>query len=430
MSTKPIQIPYSPRLGQLQVHNDMKRWNVLITHRRWGKSVFAINALIKAAVTCPHKNPRLFYISPFYSQSKRVAWTYVKDFCRVIPGTLFNESELLVKLPNGAHIQLLGADNANSLRGMYADLIVLDEYANMSPSLYAEVLGPTLIDRKGTIIFCGTPQGMANDLYDKYVYAQSDKEWASWIFPASETGIISAEELERAKKQMSDEQFASEYLCSFATSLQGAYYAEAILRARDDGRITEVPWEPTLPTYTYFDLGMADSTAIWFVQRSDNNQVRMIDYYENSGEGLGHYINILSRRPYVYAPDYAHTAPHDIKVRELGTGKSRWEQASSLGVRFNICPNLSLEDGIEAARLLLKTCWFDAEKCKDGIKALENYRRVYNDDRKCFSTNPLHDWTSHASDAFRYASIMIDRTTEKDAYDWNKPQPYNYTGTV
>ena len=175
---------------------------------------------------------------------------------------------------------------------------------------------------------------------------------------------------------------------------------------------------------------MADSTAIWFVQRSDNNQIRFIDYYENSGEGLGHYVNVLSKKPYVYAIDSAHTAPHDIKVRELGTGKSRWEQAAGLGIRFQICPNLSLEDGIEAARLLLKTCWFDADKCKDGLKALENYRRQYNEDRQCFNAKPLHDWTSHAADSFRYTAIMIDRTTEKDAADWNRPLNWPDVGVV
>jgi hypothetical protein len=276
----------------------------------------------------------------------------------------------------------------------------------------------------------GTPQGMQNELYTKWVLAQTDNEWFSAVYPASMTGIIPDEELERAKKQMSDEQYAAEYLCSFATSLQGAYYADAVLRAREEGRIAQVDWVPSLPVFTYWDLGMADATSIWFVQRSDNNQIRFIDCYENSGEGLGHYINVLSRKPYVYAPDYAHTAPHDIKVRELGTGKSRWEQAASLGIRFNICPNLSLEDGIEAARLQLKTCWFDAEKCKDGLKALENYRRVYNDDRQCFSAKPLHDWTSHFADGFRYASIMIDRTTEKDSADWNTPLNWPSVGIV
>ena len=425
-----IVIPYTPRPLQAKLHSELKRFNVIVCHRRFGKTVFAINHLIKSAFTCQLKNPRFYYVAPYYGQSKRIAWDFVKQYTRVIPGTTYNESELRCDFPNGARIQLLGADNADSLRGVYADGIILDEVAQMSPRLYAEVLGPTLIDRKGYVVFMGTPQGMANELYTKWVIAQTDPEWYSAVFPASETGIIPEEELERAKKQMSDEQYAAEYLCSFATSLQGAYYADAIIRAREEGRVTQIDWVPSLPVFTYWDLGMADSTAIWFVQRSDNNQIRFIDYYENSGEGLGHYINVLSKRPYVYAIDSAHTAPHDIKVRELGTGKSRWEQAAGLGIRFQICPNLSLEDGIEAARLLLKTCWFDADKCKEGLKALENYRRQYNEDRQCFNAKPLHDWTSHAADSFRYTAIMIDRTTEKDAADWNRPLNWPSVGVV
>jgi len=407
----------------------MKRWNVLITHRRAGKTIWAINALLKAVFTCPHKNPRGYYIAPFYSQAKRVAWQYIKDFTRVIPGTIFNESELLCKLPNGACIQLLGAENAQSLRGLYSDFIVCDEYAQFSPRIYAEVLGPTLVDRKGTIVFCGTPQGMANDLYDKYVYAQSDSEWASWIFPATYTGIIPEEELERAKKQMSDEQYASEYLCSFATSLQGAYYAEAILQARDEGRITKLDWVPSLPVYTAWDLGVSDATSIWFFQRN-GNQIGFIDFYENSGEGLGHYVNVMAKKPYVYSIDDGFIGPHDIKVREFGTGKSRWEQAMALGVRFSICPNLSIDDGIEASKLLLKTCWFDAEKCKDGLKSLENYKRSWSEDRQVFSTKPLHDWASNAADAFRYAAIMSDRATSIADIAWETRLPYSDVGIV
>jgi hypothetical protein len=228
---------------------------------------------------------------------------------------------------------------------------------------------------------------------------------------------------------MSDEAYAGEYECSFATSLQGAYYAEAILRARDDGRITDCPWDPSIPVYTYWDLGIADATSIWFAQKA-GNQVRFIDYIEDSGHGLGYYINKLARLPYVYALDYAHTAPHDIKVREMGTGVSRWEQAEKLGVRFQVCPNLSIEDGIEASRLLLKTAWFNAKKCELGLKGLENYRRTWSEDKKCFSSKPLHDWSSNPADAFRYAAICIERSTSNNDSDWTKPLPYLDVGIV
>jgi hypothetical protein len=164
-----------------------------------------------------------------------------------------------------------------------------------------------------------------------------------------------------------------------------------------------VPYDPTVPVETFWDLGVGDATSIWFVQQVAQ-EVRVIDFYEASGAGLDHYAKILSDRAYSYG---RHVAPHDIAVRELGSGKSRLEIAQSLGIRFEVAPKLTIEDGINAAKMLIPRCWFDVTKCKPGIEALTHYRRDFDDKRKTFRPTPIHDWSSHASDAWRYLAVSL-----------------------
>lgn len=189
---------------------------------------------------------------------------------------------------------------------------------------------------------------------------------------------------------------------AFEASVEGAYYAEQIARAETDGRIGQVPYEPQLTVETWWDLGMDDDTAIWFVQKQGRTR-RVIDYYANSGEGLPHYAKVLNERGYSYS---RHIGPHDIKVRELGTGKSRLETAEGLGIRpLEVAPQLEIADGIEAARNLLARCWFDATKCADGLRALKNYRKDWDEDRGVWLPRPRHDWASHGADAFRTGAV-------------------------
>ena len=183
--------------------------------------------------------------------------------------------------------------------------------------------------------------------------------------------------------------------------IEGAYYRKQIQEAREEDRITYIPWEESLSVYTFWDLGIGDSTAIWFVQRV-GKEIRLIDYYENTGEGFPFYAKVLQDKGYIYARHYA---PHDIQVRELGSGKSRLETAQSLGIRFDIVPNISVEDGINAARTIFSKCWFDEDKCREGIRALSNYRKEFDEKNNCWKNKPLHDWSSHASDAFRYFAV-------------------------
>jgi len=397
-----VVIPYKPRPLQREIHASLKRWNLLVCHRRFGKTVFAINELIKQAAKNKQKMPRYAYVAPYYKQAKQIAWDYLKDFTRPIPGIKVNESELRVDFPWGARIQLFGADSPDSMRGLYLDGVVLDEYADMSPRIFSEVLRPALSDREGSAIFIGSAKG-GTPFYDLWERVKDEPDWFVKVYPASETGVIPESELEDARKIMDEDEFNQEYECSWTASIKGAYYGKQLAEAQSDDRIGKVPYDPRLPVHTAWDLGVGDSTAIWFYQVL-GQEIRIIDFHEDSGEGLPYYAKILDERGYKYGD---HWAPHDIQVRELGSGKSRIETAKMLGIQFRIVPNLSIDDGINAVRNTIPRCWFDAKKCELGLQALRNYRKEYDDRRQEYKPRPLHDWSSHASDAFRYLAVSL-----------------------
>ncbi len=397
-----VIIPYKPRPLQREIHASLKRWNLLVCHRRFGKTVFAINELIKQAVKNQQKMPRYAYVAPYYKQAKQIAWDYLKDFTRPIPGIKVNESELRVDFPWGARIQLFGADSPDSMRGLYLDAVVLDEYADMSPRIFSEVLRPALSDREGSAIFIGSAKG-GTPFYDLWERIKDEPDWFVKVYKASDTGVIPDAELEDARKIMDEDEFAQEYECSWTASIKGAYYGKQLSEAQTEDRIGKVPYDPRLPVHTAWDLGVGDSTAIWFYQVL-GQEIRIIDFHEDSGEGLPYYAKILDQKDYKYGE---HWAPHDIQVRELGSGKSRIETAKMLGIEFRIVPNLSIDDGINAVRNTIPRCWFDAKKCELGLQALRNYRKEYDDRRQEYKPRPLHDWSSHAADAFRYLSVSL-----------------------
>ena len=409
-----VIIPYRPRPLQQEVHKGRKRNTVLITHRRFGKTVFAICEQLRRAFK--HGGDvrawRAGYVAPYLKQAKMIAWDYLKHFAGVIPGAKFNETELRCDLPGGMRLRLFGADNPDALRGLYFDDLVLDEAADIPRSFWSLVLRPTLADRGGWALFTGTPQGMNNLLYDMHQQALGGgDDWASYVFKASETGYVAAEELARARADMSEDEYNQEFECSFAAAVRGAYWSREIDELEAAGRVGKVPYEPDLSVYTAWDLGMDDAMSIWFFQiQPGTGHWRMFDYYENSGEGLEHYVDLVLGRlaghwAYGQTRRYArHIGPHDIMVRELGTGKSRFEVARELGVRFTPCRNLPVIDGINAVRRQLPQCWFDAERCKEGLLAIRQYRKSYNEKMDLFG-KPVHDWTSHPADAFRYAVV-------------------------
>jgi hypothetical protein len=394
------------------MHNSLKRWNVLVMHRRFGKTVFAVNHLIKHALTCELPRPRVAFIAPTFTQAKRIAWDYVKYYAGVIPNVSFNETELRVDFPNGARLMLLSAENPDALRGIYLDLAIFDEFGMQNPRVWGEVVRPALSDREGAAVFLGTPAGH-NHFHDLLETARLQEEegsdqWYWKIVKASESNLVKPTELDAAKAQMTPEQYEQEYECSFTAAIIGAYYGKLLADAEDNGRITQVPYDPAYPVHTAWDLGINDSTAIWFAQILRGGAVNVIDYYENGGVGLQHYADVLNRKEYTYGD---HLAPHDIEVRELGSGKSRLETAFSLGIRFKVIPRMKVADGINAARMLLPKCYFDRDRCTEGLDMLRQYRQEYDERKKTFRDHPRHDFTSHAADAFRYLATGLENRT-------------------
>lgn len=390
--------PYEVREQFKPLHLRKTRWFIGVAHRRAGKTVANINELIMGAARCELPNPRFAYIAPQLNQAKDIAWTYLKEYTAFIPGCKSNESELWVELPGGARIRIYGADNPDRLRGIYLDGVVLDEFGDMDPTIWTQVIRPALSDRKGWACFIGTPKGK-NTFHT--LWTDADDDWTRLLLKASETGLVDDDELAAARKMMSKDEYEQEFECSFEAAVKGAYYGDLMNDAEKDGRICRVSYEPGVPVHTAWDLGVADSTVIWFFQ-SIARETRVIDVLKGEGVGLDWYARKLQEKAYVYG---SHYLPHDVEVRELGTGKSRTEVLSALGIKVTVCPNIPIEDGIQAVRLRLPLCWFDKDKCKDGIEALRMYRREYDEKRQEFKIRPLHDWTSHYADAFRYLSV-------------------------
>lgn len=412
-------INYRPRKLIKPYHNRSERFAVIIAHRRFGKTVAAINDLIKDALTIPLPKVRVAYIAPYYSQAKAIAWDYLREYTQDVEGIEYNTSELRVDFPNGARIRLFGADNADTLRGLYFDHVVLDEPADFPARAWPTVIRPALADRKGKATFIGTPKGK-NQFYETYVNAKQNKNWYTAMFKSSETGLLDPEELEEAKKAMGEDRFEQEFECSFEAAIQGAYYAKEMKKASANGRVSGVPYDPSIGVVTSWDLGIGDSTAIWFAQYV-GQEIHLIDYYESSGVGLDHYAKVLSEKGYYFEE---HILPHDVRVKELGTGKSRLETLDSLGIKnVKIAPKLGIDDGIQAARSMLNKCWFDEEKCERGIEALLQYRREFDERLKTWRGRPLHDWTSHGADSFRYLAVG-----RKEQTDWGEPIKRNLRG--
>jgi len=403
-----IVSPYQPRAQFVGFHRRRERWAVIVAHRRAGKTVACINDLIAGAAMCERPRPRFAYIAPFLNQAKDVAWDYLDEFTRFIPGRKTLKSELWVQLPGGARIRIYGADNPNRLRGTYFDGVILDEFGDMDPQVWTQVIRPALADREGWACFIGTPRGK-NEFHRLWTESAGDRDWQRIELKASQTKLLPQKELAGARKYMSDDEYAQEFECSFEAAVRGAYYAKELLAIEEAGQITRVPHEPALPVHTAWDLGYADSTVIWFFQRC-GKETRVIDVIKGEGRNLPWYVQQLDERPALHGHKGnwvwgQHWLPHDVQVPEIGTGKTRFETLGGLGLRVDCCPNLPVADGIQAVRNLLPNCWFDAERCKEGIEALRMYRREWNDKTKEFKGHPLHDWTSHYADAFRYFAV-------------------------
>jgi hypothetical protein len=417
-----IRIKLPPlRPLQRELYHSMRRWNVWVCHRRWGKTVLCLSILLKRSFDSPLAAPRYAYVAPLFRQAKQIAWDYLKRFATQIPGATTNEAELRLELPwHGARIQLLGADNPDSLRGMYLDGAVLDEYAQMIPRTWTQVVRPALSDREGWAIKIGTPYGK-NHFYFDYreaaqLQADGDPAYHAALYRASETGILSADELESARATMratygalaGDADYDQEFECAWEAAVPGAYYAHELGQVDAEHRITRCPYDPSYPVYTFWDLGINDATAIWVAQFL-GRQICLLHYYENSGYGAPHYAEYLRGLP--YEGNYrAHFLPHDGGHRDWGTGETRDGTLRRLvqgSVEVTERPELATS--INSVRVMFPRLLFDEAGCERGIEALRNYRHKWDDVRKTFQNFPDHTWASHGSDAIRTMAVSLDQ---------------------
>ena len=422
-----ITIPHNwtPRDYQIPVFQafdqGIKRF-VLRWHRRAGKDDVCLHIGAREAF---RRVGNYWHMLPAYAQARKAIWDAVnphtgkKRIDEAFPKELrkrTNNQEMIIEFVNGSTWQVLGSDNYDNLVGASPAGIIFSEYALANPAAW-DYFRPMLAENHGFAFFISTVRGY-NHFYQLGEYAKTSKEWFFQEVSADTSGVFTAETLQRELEEIQAKRgedeglsiFRQEYFNDPNAAIPGAYYAKIIAKLKDAGQITSVPYEPNLPVTTAWDLGIGDSTAIWFAQQV-SKEVRIIDHLENSGVGLDWYVKQLSNKPYVY---HEHLLPHDANVSELGTGKRRIDTLRDLGLnKTRVLPALSVDDGINAVRLLLPRCWFDKTKTEKGLNCLINYQREYDEKLQTFKDRPLHDWSSHSSDGFRYLAIGLKPVRER-----------------
>lgn len=390
---------------------------VYIWHRRAGKDLIGLNKIIYSALL--EQVGTYWHVFPTYNQGKKSIWSESdingRPYLDYIPKEAIaskNEQEMKIKFVNGSVYQIVGSDNIDALRGAGIKGVVFSEFAEQIPTAW-EVIQPMIMATNGWAMFNFTPKGL-NHAYDLYEMAKNDPLWHAETLTVDDTSpeVFTQEQIDQIKNEFLNrgktlDLFNQEYFCSFTNPVEGAYYAGILKEI--DSQIASVPYEKNLRVSTWWDLGVSDSTAIWFTQNV-GKEIRVIDYVENTGVGLDWYIKEVMNKSYIYE---SHNAPHDIAVREFTSGRARIDIAHDLGIRFNIVPNIPRQDGINCVRSILNKCWFDKDKCQKGLMALKNYKKSFDQKKNCFKNEPLHDWASNGADAFRYFAVGWDDLTHK-----------------
>ncbi len=402
MSAPELHLAYEPREPFIPFHQRSQRFALMVCHRRAGKTVSCINELVLRALYTRKHKARYAYVGPFRQQAKETAWEYLKDSTEGVRKGQPRESELRVRLHNDATITIYGSDNPDALRGLYFDGIILDEYGDMKPTLWGEVILPTLLDRKGWAVFIGTPKGK-NHFYRMKQRAESEDNWFHFVLKASDSGLISELDLNEARAEMTPDQYQQEMECDFEAAVPGTYYANLIAQLeRETTNFGEFRHNPELPVHCCADLGFSDSTAFWFWQ-VDENGPYMIDYEEHDGQPLSFYFEMLKEKDYQYEAIWL---PHDAKAANFQTGRSTIEQFLEQGFPCRMVPKLKVQHGIDAARKMLPVTRFDVNGCYGGIESLRAYRRKFNEKTQQYADSPLHDWASNGADSFRYFALV------------------------
>lgn len=393
--------------------------SLLIWHRRAGKDEIALH---KGAVAAHQRPATYWHMLPEYAQARKAIWNAVNPHTgkrridEAFPHELrenTNDHEMFIRFKSGSTWQVVGSDRYNAAVGTPPAGIVFSEWALSNPAAWA-YLAPILLENGGWADFITTPRGR-NHAKTMYDMARTNSSWFAQVLTVRDTGAVSPEAVEEQRREyyslfgadQGDALIEQEYYCSFEAAILGSYWGREMAQIEREGRICDVAYEPMLPVHTAWDLGVGDSTAIWFFQ-VHGAEVRVIDFYEAHGYAVDHYVQVLRDKGYSYGNDYV---PHDAKVREFtnsgpgGRAKTRIETLIELKRKPVLVPNHKLDDGINAARHTLAHCVFDRGRCENGIEAIRQYRREWDEDARVFRDTPLHDWTSHAADAFRYLSM-------------------------
>lgn len=414
-----LKIPYSPREWQIEASKALNRFTVLVLHRRAGKTVFDIVQNIAAVLGCDKPRPQGAYIAPNYGMAKRIAWDYYKEFLEPLrqKGLVqFHETALRIDFKSGAKIYLLGAEDPDSIRGMYMDHVILDEYQDMPADFFEKVIRPLLSDREGGAILTGTPKGK-NQFFDMYNKGldEEEKSWSSVLMTWKDTNALKETEVEDARRDMSEEAFAQEYECSFEATIRGSYFGQNIARLRASGRIKDFDYDPSYPVVTGWDIGF-DGTVIWYSQKI-GDEIRIIDVDVFEDKDIPYVVNKVMNKPYTY---HVQILPHDA-VKRLITDKRKTAkgQIENLGLKCKVSPRIPLEDGIHATRNLIDRAVFSkkcAKKIRMGrarispIDSLSLYSAVYDDAVGVQQTKPKHDRHSHVADGLRTLATGIKNT--------------------
>ena len=432
MSPKPIILPYKykPRPYQVPFFNALqegyKRFD-LVWHRRAGKDLTVINATAMAMADTDNKTGyggvgSYFYFFPTFAQGKKVIWdgatrdgTRFTDFIpEELRAATWND-EMKIRLKNGSLFQIIGTDsNFDNIMGTNPIWCVFSEYALQNPLAW-EYIRPILRENKGRAIFIYTPRGKANHGYTLHydVAKLNPDTWFSQVLSIDDTKVLTEADMEEERREgMSEELIAQEYYCSFEMGIEGAYYGREIQKLRDEERITKVPIDSAKPVHTAWDIGVTDFTSIIFYQVYPT-RYHIVDFYQNMGEGVQHYADILNQKGYVYGNHYG---GHDLKARQwVSEGKPTIEVAREYGINFQVVPKLSIQDGIQAGRSLFSKCYFDEEKTHKLLVHLENYTKVWSKAMNCYTSVPKKDGNDHAADAWRYLAVA-----EKSPYVWGE----------
>lgn len=420
-----ISLPheYTPRSYQKEVFEQYRkgiRRFILVWHRRSGKDKTMLNFTICRML---ERKGMYWYVLPTYEQARLIIWEGMGSgvnegfpFLDHFPEELIkskNDTRLEIELINGSIFRLVGSDHVDRLVGANPVGAVYSEYSLQTPSAW-ELISPILAENKGWASFIFTPRGR-NHAFALWERAQGATTWFTSIKTVDDTRrdaegedsspVVTDEILDEERARGVDEDLIQqEYYCSFVGFREGSYYGRQISDAFKEGRIRDVTYDQKYPVCTSWDLGVADQCSIWFAQKI-GREFYCIDYYQNNGQGLPHYIKVVKDKPYVYSNHYA---PFDIEQREFTSGRSRREIARDLGINFRVTPKLGLMDGIDNARAMISRFYFDKHKCDYGLRSLINYHKDFNTKLLTYKFHPVHDKWSHGADSFRYLCLGVE----------------------